>query len=63
MPLSVKGKNVLRSMIEQYGSKKRGEQVFYASINKKVPGSEKWHSYKKGSLAEGVSNHLSRKRN
>ena len=41
MPLTSKGKEVLGSMRKQYGSKK-GEQVFYASINAgKVKGAEK----------------------
>ena len=34
MPLTKKGKKIMRSMKKQYG-KKRGEQVFYASLNKK----------------------------
>jgi len=33
MPLTKKGKSVLRSMLEHYG-KKKGKQVFYASANK-----------------------------
>ena len=33
MPLTKKGKKIMRSMKKQYG-KKRGEQVFYASKNK-----------------------------
>ena len=33
MPLTKKGKKILRAMKKQYGSKK-GESVFYASINK-----------------------------
>lgn len=33
MPLTEKGKKIKSSMKEQYGDKK-GEQVFYASINK-----------------------------
>ena len=41
MPLTKKGKKVLRNMKKEYGGKK-GEQVFYASINKgKVTGAEK----------------------
>lgn len=32
MPLTDKGKKVLRSMKEEYGDEK-GEEVFYASIN------------------------------
>ena len=34
MPLNKKGKKIMTSMKKQYG-KKRGEQVFYASLNKK----------------------------
>ena len=33
MPLTKKGTKIMRSMKENYGSKK-GEQVFYASKNK-----------------------------
>ena len=33
MPLSSKGKKIMRAMKKEYGSKK-GEQVFYASKNK-----------------------------
>lgn len=42
MPLSKSGKRVLRNMQKKYG-KKKGKQVFYASMNKGVPGSSKWH--------------------
>ena len=35
MPLNKKGRKIMGSMKEQYG-KKRGEQVFYASKNKKI---------------------------
>ena len=34
MPLTEKGKKIMKSMKKQYG-KKKGEQVFYASLNKK----------------------------
>ena len=41
MPLTKTGKKVLRSMRQQYGTKK-GQQVFYASINKgRLHGMEK----------------------
>lgn len=41
MPLTKTGKKVLRSMRKEYG-KKKGQQVFYASINKgKLKGMEK----------------------
>ena len=33
MPLNEKGQKIMKSMKKQYGSK-RGEQVFYASLNK-----------------------------
>ena len=35
MPLTVKGKKIMKSMKKQYGAK-RGETVFYASRNKGV---------------------------
>tara|TARA_R100001594_G_scaffold1413_1_gene6161 strand:- start:103 stop:258 length:156 start_codon:yes stop_codon:yes gene_type:complete len=35
MPLTEKGKKIMKSMKKQYG-KKRGETVFYASRNKGV---------------------------
>lgn len=47
MPLTKTGKGILRNMIKSYGSKEKGEQVFYASINAKVPGSSEWHEVKK----------------
>lgn len=41
MPLTAKGKKVLANMKREYGAKK-GESVFYASVNKgKVRGAEK----------------------
>ena len=41
MPLSKKGKKIMKSMKKQYG-KKRGEQVFYATKNKgKIKGVKK----------------------
>lgn len=42
MPLTSTGKTVLGQMRKEYGEDK-GENVFYASINKKKPGSQKWH--------------------
>lgn len=33
MPMTKKGKKIMKAMKEEYGSKK-GEQVFYASKNK-----------------------------
>ena len=35
MPLTPKGKKIMKSMKKQYG-KKKGEQVFYASKNKGI---------------------------
>ena len=41
MPLSKKGKKVLKSMEKTYG-KEKAKEVFYASINKgKIKGAEK----------------------
>lgn len=42
MPLTKKGKEVMRSMVKQYGLKK-AKEVFYSSINKGKAGSSKWH--------------------
>jgi hypothetical protein len=48
MPLTKTGQEVLGKMKKKYGDKK-GEQVFYASINADKSGSEDWHREKKGS--------------
>ena len=41
MPLTKKGKKIMKSMKKQYG-KKRGEQVFYATKNRgKIKGVKK----------------------
>ena len=45
MPLTKTGKKVKARMAKTYGDKK-GESVFYASINAKKPGSSKWHGKK-----------------
>lgn len=42
MPLTKSGSKVKKEMREQYG-KKKGEEVFYASINANKKGSGKWH--------------------
>lgn len=42
MPLSKSGEKVMGNMADEYGEEK-GKKVFYASINKKKKGSEKWH--------------------
>lgn len=48
MPLTKKGKTILTAMKKEYGSKK-GEQVFYASINAgKIKGAEMRKNKKKG---------------
>ena len=54
MPLTAKGKKIKTAMEKQYG-KKRGESVFYASINKgKVKGAEnKSGKTKNGSVRKG----------
>lgn len=41
MPLTKTGRKVMASMRAKYG--KRAKEVFYASINKGVAGSKKWH--------------------
>ena len=41
MPLTKAGKEVLAKMTGEYGTQK-AQQVFYASINKKKAGSNKW---------------------
>ena len=46
MPLTESGRKVLASMIKKHGDKK-GTRVFYSSINKGVPGSDKWHMMEK----------------
>lgn len=46
MPLTKAGKKVKRAMVKEYGSK-RGEDVFWASVNKGVKGSSKWHGKRK----------------
>lgn len=41
MPLTTKGKKILKAMTDEYG-KKKAKEVFYASINKgKIKGAEK----------------------
>ena len=47
MPLTKTGRKVMKSMKEQYGSKK-GKQVFYASIQVGKAGSGKWEKKDKG---------------
>jgi hypothetical protein len=42
MPLTKSGKEVMTSMVKQYG-KKKAKEVFYASINAKKAGSSQWH--------------------
>lgn len=34
MPLTKKGEKIKNAMIKNYGSKRKGEQVFYAAENK-----------------------------
>lgn len=42
MPLSKKGAKIKRAMRKTYGSKKKADQVFYASINAgKIKGAKK----------------------
>ena len=46
MPLTKSGKKVMRNMKKEYGDKK-GESVFYASVNKGKKGSSKWEGHSK----------------
>lgn len=46
MPLTRSGLKVMQSMMREYG-KKKGRSVFYASMMKQNPGSNRWHSKKK----------------
>jgi hypothetical protein len=42
MPLTKKGKKIMASMKKTYGSKRKAEEVFYASANaKKIKGVHK----------------------
>ena len=53
MPLTKTGKKVLASMKKQYG-KKRRKSVFYASINKGVKGSRRWHKLRGSGTLYGM---------
>jgi len=46
MPLTKKGQEIMKNMKRMYG-KEKGEEVFYASINKGKKGTEKWHEKEK----------------
>jgi len=46
MPLTKSGKSVLSAMTKEYGAEK-GKSVFYASMNAKKKGSNKWHKTSK----------------
>ena len=46
MPLTKSGSKVKKEMEKEYG-KKKGDDVFYSSINKGKAGSSKWHKGKK----------------
>ena len=48
MPLTKTGEKVLEKMKETYKDNELAEEVFYSSINKGKPGTEKWHKVKKG---------------
>lgn len=52
MPLTQEGEDVLSNMTKEYGAKK-GKSVFYASINAKKKGSEKWHLAKYKAKGKG----------
>jgi hypothetical protein len=54
MPLTAKGKKIRAAMHEQYGAKK-GESVFYASINKgNIKGAEKGGKVRSSVVSGGV---------
>ena len=54
MPLSSKGKKIMRAMKKEYGSEK-GEQVFYASKNKgRISGVDK----KRQRISKIVEKHM-----
>lgn len=55
MPLTSTGKKVMAGMKKQYG--KRAKEVFYASINKGIAGSSKWHKKSKRSYSKGAVEH------
>ena len=55
MPLTSSGKKVMASMKKEYGDKK-GEEVFYATMNKGEKGSEKWHKKSSDHPMEAVKN-------
>ena len=46
MPITKSGAKVKRKMVRHYG-KKKGKQVFYATINKRKKGTSKWHHKRK----------------
>lgn len=52
MPLTKSGTKILKKMKKTYG-KKKGKKVFHASINKKNPGTKKWHKKKSHSKKKG----------
>ena len=55
MPLTEKGKEIMKSMQKQYG-KKKAEKIFYASKNAgKITGVEKTMKAKKGKMIKAVA--------
>lgn len=60
VPLTTSGSKVLQSMQTDYG-KDKGERVFYASINKGKPGSNRWHGKPQQSRASRAPRSLSGK--
>ena len=51
MPLTAVGNTVMKYLKKKHGAKK-GSSIFYASINKGIAGSDKWHKIegKKGKV-------------
>lgn len=48
MPMSAKGKSVMAGFVRQYGPKKKGEQVAFATANKQGKRSRLYSLFHKG---------------
>jgi|WetSurMetagenome_2_1015567.scaffolds.fasta_scaffold1688656_1 hypothetical protein len=63
MPLTKTGQEVMDNMEKTYGDPEKAKQVFYASKNKGILGSEKWegktrkaHGARKGKTRKAMNN-------
>lgn len=54
MPLTDAGAKVKAKMTQKYGPE-RAEHVFYGSINKGNPGTEKWHGKRKAAKGRSMT--------